>query len=242
MNLNSNISQIAILVALGIVGSLAIIPYSLALRPEISLKPIMIVLSIVQSLILLTAASTVGLLASRSIGLQMKSDPKKLIIAILIGLVAGFLIIGIEKFIFSSHLPEALVESSNTALPLWKRFLASFYGGITEEILMRWFLLSGILWLLTRFWHGPSNQVVIAAFWTANIIVALLFGLGHLPATEMLTELTPLIISRALILNGIAGLMFGWIFWKYGLAAAMVSHFCADIVLHVIGPMLNRLG
>ncbi|HAK44741.1 MAG TPA: hypothetical protein DCO79_02310 [Spirochaeta sp.] len=242
MNLNSNVSQIIILVAIGLAGAIAIIPYSLALRGEITLKPIMIVLSVVQSLILLSAASIVGLLANRSLGLIIKSDPGKLIIAVLIGLAAGFLVIGIEKFIFSSRLPEALVEAGNASLPLWKRFLACFYGGITEEILMRWFLLSGILWLLTRFLHGPANETVAAAFWIANILVAILFGLGHLPATKMLTELTPLIVSRALILNGIAGLIFGWVFWKYGLAAAMVSHFCADIVLHIIGPVLSRIG
>jgi hypothetical protein len=107
---------------------------------------------------------------------------------------------------------------------------------------LRWFVLSGILWLLTKFWHGPSGEFVVAAFWTANIIAAILFGLGHLPATKMITDLTPFIISRALILNGIGALVFGYVFWKYGLFAAMASHFCADIVLHIIGPFLNQLG
>jgi membrane protease YdiL (CAAX protease family) len=40
------------------------------------------------------------------------------------------------------------------------------------------------------------------------------------------------------VLNGLAGLVFGWFYWTFGLEAAMVSHFSGDIVLHVIWPVL----
>ena len=69
---------------------------------------------------------------------------------------------------------------------------------------------------------------------TANILAAVLFGLGHLPATATFLPLTPLVITRAILLNGIGGMIFGWLYWKRGLEAAMVSHFSADIVLHVL--------
>jgi membrane protease YdiL (CAAX protease family) len=35
----------------------------------------------------------------------------------------------------------------------------------------------------------------------------------------------------------IIGILFGWIYWKKGLEAAMVAHFSTDIVLHVIFPL-----
>jgi hypothetical protein len=31
------------------------------------------------------------------------------------------------------------------------------------------------------------------------------------------------------------GIAFGFLYWQWGLEYAMLSHFCADIVLHVIG-------
>jgi hypothetical protein len=30
------------------------------------------------------------------------------------------------------------------------------------------------------------------------------------------------------------GIAFGWLFWKWGLESAVVAHFTADVVLHVI--------
>ena len=52
--------------------------------------------------------------------------------------------------------------------------------------------------------------------------------------------MTPLLIARALVLNGIGGIVFGWLYWKRGLLAAMLAHFSADIVLHVAAPMVTR--
>jgi membrane protease YdiL (CAAX protease family) len=49
-------------------------------------------------------------------------------------------------------------------------------------------------------------------------------------------EITPLVVIRAIILNGIAGVAFGWLYWKMGLESAMLSHFFTDVVLHVILP------
>jgi len=46
------------------------------------------------------------------------------------------------------------------------------------------------------------------------------------------------VVTRAIVLNGLAGIVWGWLYWKSGLEAAMVSHFSADIVLHVIWPLL----
>ena len=50
----------------------------------------------------------------------------------------------------------------------------------------------------------------------------------------MIIPLTPLVITRAILLNGIGGVVFGWLYWKRGLEAAMIAHFSADIVLHVL--------
>jgi hypothetical protein len=70
-------------------------------------------------------------------------------------------------------------------------------------------------------------------------LAAVLFGLGHLPSTHVATGLPvdALLIVRAVTLNGLLGLTFGWLYWTFGLEAAMVSHFSADILLHVLWPL-----
>jgi membrane protease YdiL (CAAX protease family) len=51
--------------------------------------------------------------------------------------------------------------------------------------------------------------------------------------------ITPPVILRAVLLNGIGGVVFGWLFFKKGLEFAMISHFSLDIVLHVFLPLLG---
>ena len=79
----------------------------------------------------------------------------------------------------------------------------------------------------------PSPLII----WAGNIVVALLFGLMHLPGSSNSIALTPTVVGMILILNGLGGVTFGWVFWRYGLIMAMATHFFADIVIHVIAPL-----
>jgi len=42
------------------------------------------------------------------------------------------------------------------------------------------------------------------------------------------------------VLNAVAGVAFGWLFWKYGLEAAMLGHMSAHVVMQAPGVMLLR--
>jgi len=70
----------------------------------------------------------------------------------------------------------------------------------------------------------------------ASLAVAVLFGLGHLPAAQALGPLTTMVVLRSLLLNGAASLAFGYLFWRRGVEAAMVAHASAHIGLQVVGP------
>jgi hypothetical protein len=35
---------------------------------------------------------------------------------------------------------------------------------------------------------------------------------------------------------GVGGVVFGWLYWRKGLIAAMVAHFTADLVIEVLAP------
>ena len=78
------------------------------------------------------------------------------------------------------------------------------------------------------------------AFWIAIVVVAVVFGLGHLPATSAVTPLTPTVVSRALVLNGIAGIAFGYLYWRHGLEAAMIGHMSAHLVMQIPGFIFLR--
>ncbi len=192
--------------------------------------------------------TAVGLLAAHAIGLgapyieaALGGKPEWglfvniLPIAFGIGALSFIIMALLERFWFAPHVP-AVLRNSDVSAKIWMRFLASIYGGIDEEILTRLFLVSGIAWIISRVWRNPGGSPAVGAFWIAIILAAVLFGLGHLPATRTVVPLTRMLILRAVILNGVAGIAFGWLFWQYGLETAMVGHFCADILLHVLGP------
>ena len=92
--------------------------------------------------------------------------------------------------------------------------------------------------------HSGEDIYIIAAgksadfmLWFAIVLSAVLFGLGHLPVTASLVALTPLIVTRAIVLNGIGGIAFGWLYWRKGLESAMIAHFSTDIILYVVLPL-----
>lgn len=160
--------------------------------------------------------------------------------SVLIGVVGALLIIALDLFVFQPLLRSQVgidnplgLSSSRTPTP-WQGFLASFYGGINEEILLRLLIMSFLAWIGRSISHTAEGKPTLAVLWAANVLAAVLFGLGHLPATSTLVALTPLVITRAIVLNGLVGVGFGYLYMKHGLESAMLSHFAADIVLHVL--------
>jgi len=240
------------LLLLGLSGVVAVFPFLITTQGEmlkelpISL-PIVLVLSIIQSGVLISLAVFFGILIGKKVGfgspLLEKISLKKLqkakikplvLLSVVVGVVTGFTIIALDK-IFSLFIGTIAFEP----VPIWQGVLASFYGGIVEEILMRLFLVTTLVWIFTKV-KGTGNKPTSTMVWIAIIIASIVFGLGHLPATAQLTTITPLIVVRAILLNGIGGMVFGWLYWKKGLESAMIAHYSADIVLLVIFPMFFR--
>jgi hypothetical protein len=139
-------------------------------------------------------------------------------------------------------LPEALRTANNTEPSGLNLLTAMLYGGITEEILMRWGLMSLLVWIA---WKGLKQGVTLPSpgiYQGAIVLAALVFGLLHLPVTAAIVPLTPVVIIRALLLNGIGGIAFGWLFWQYSLEAAMLAHISVHVFAFVLSGLLARLA
>ncbi|HTP78341.1 MAG TPA: CPBP family glutamic-type intramembrane protease [Rhizomicrobium sp.] len=254
----------AILWALSLAGLALLFPYlatlergalaAAAARTHVGMT-LLLAASFAQSAILLAIAVLAGLWASRRLGLEtpliaarLSGSPaprramRTLAMAFAIGIAVGIALIVLDREVFAPIPSVArLIRSAgsgNTHPAPWQGLLASFYGGLDEEILMRLGLMS-VLALFLRsvsrlFGGGRDVALPGGVFWTANLVTAVLFGLGHLPATAALAPLTAALVVRAIVLNGSAGIVFGMLFRRFGLEWAMASHFGADIVLHVL--------
>jgi Type II CAAX prenyl endopeptidase Rce1-like len=160
--------------------------------------------------------------------------------ALLTGVGVGVAVLLMFAFLLRNELPQLPVGKA-ALMPIWKRFLLCFYGGLTEEIMMRIFVFSFLVWLLSKFWRSGSGAPSRKVFWAANILLALIFGLGHLGSVVPLMPVTFNIILGALLLNGVASVAFTGLYMRRGLEASMLAHFVADLMIWVIGPsILNR--
>jgi len=148
------------------------------------------------------------------------------------GVLGAILVKALDVWYFIPRIPGfSSVISQTTG---WKGFLASFYGGITEEILSRLFFLTLLAWIFSWLSHTNNQQPSPTAMWIAILGSAILFGLGHLPATLVNNQFSLIILARAIVLNGVPGTIFGYLYWKRGLESSMMSHFSSDLIVHVI--------
>lgn len=156
-----------------------------------------------------------------------------------VGAAAAIVLLLLDR-LMQPALPEALRAANNTERSWLNLLTAMFYGGITEEILMRWGLMSLLVWIA---WKGLKQGVTLPSqgiYQGAIVLAALVFGLLHLPATAAVVPLTPLVIIRAILLNGIAGIAFGWLFWQYSLEAAMLAHVSFHAFSFALSLLLAR--
>jgi membrane protease YdiL (CAAX protease family) len=146
-----------------------------------------------------------------------------------------FFIVILETYVFQPNLPQL---PTTPRISLWANLLTVFYGGIVEEVLLRLFLMTLLVWVFSRF-QKSQNKISDFIYWTAIVLSTLFFGLGHLPPiASFFGGLTPLLVIRALIANGLLGILFGYLYWKKGFEYAILSHMSADLFLHVILPPL----
>ena len=85
-------------------------------------------------------------------------------------------------------------------------------------------LVSLFAWLGWRVFQRDRARASPVVFVIAIILAALLFAAGHLPAAMALEQFSALLATRVLVLNTVAGIVFGWLFWRHNLETAMLSH------------------
>ncbi len=194
-----------------------------------------------QSVLLLSIAAFGGTKLASGPGLQapllssmLKRKPvRDLIRPRIAPAIAGSVLGVLILFVYSVMLPGEIRElQQQKALPLAVRVL---YGGFTEEILLRWGLMTGLAWLLWRICSGQTGVLPTWIAWMAIVISALVFGLAHLPAAHaLLGEAGAELVGLVLASNAAFGVLAGYLFWRWGLETAIFVHAFAHIGFVVI--------
>jgi len=177
-----------------------------------------------------------GILLGKKTGLwkdEKTITKKPLMITLVISVTGGLALILPDILFFGRYVP--MIMDSYGVKPTIPYILAAvLYGGVIEEVMLRLFMMSLIAFILHKLFWRKRETTPVAALALANIISAILFAAGHLPATAMLMGITPMILLRCFLLNGGFGLLFGWLYRKYGLRYSMLAHGGCHIISKLI--------
>src|SRR3954454_18501011 len=202
---------------------------------------VLVIVSITQSSVFLGLAVWAGVELTPQVGLRAPAFEAAVtahsVVAglrqqILPGLVAGAL---------GGGLLLAVGRCTPTALAmLQERFAPALpgsllYGGVTEELLIRWGVMTTILWLMWRFLHRRSRAPGLFAVSISILASALVFGVGHLPAVAALPgHISAEVALFVVAANTVFGIVFGCLFWRFGLECAMIAHATTHLVSYLM--------
>lgn len=226
-----------------VVLSLTVIPQLLAKAPQTVSLGVAVAASMVQTGVLLALAVWAGVALSRPLGLGAPAIEaalsgadawlplkRQLTPAAIVGTFVGGGLVLMTRVAPA----ELLVLGQSVDIPVAAKLL---YGGVTEEMLMRWGLMTALIWLPWRFIQKraglPRTSYVVGAI----VVAALLFGVLHLPAAAAMgASLTPSVVFYIIAGNGVPGVLFGTLYWRYGLEAAILAHGLGHVIA-VLAPM-----
>ena len=232
-----------------------------ASAPELPPAALLKLLSIIQPTVLMTLAVALGAWLAPKVGLHapafqalassgtnafLEKLKPQIVPGVIAGVTGGVGIVAAwviaKPFLTAEFISNA--ERFNALLPAAVRFL---YGGLAEELLLRWGLMTLLVWAGSRIAAlfirrkisdgevatGSANVPPSSAIFIAAIIIsAVVFGMGHLPVASLLAGgLTLPLVIYVISANSLFGIIAGFLYWRRGLEAAMIAHMFAHVVM-----------
>ena len=206
--------------------------------------PTLKLLSLIQPAVILAVAVLVGVALASKVGLSspvaeaaasggdaVSALKPQIIPGIIGGLAGGVSLILIAAVLKPFLSPEMLARLGEfgKVLPFPTRLL---YGGILEELLLRWGLMTLLVWAAWRLFQKGRGKPKPIFFVGAIVISSLVFAIGHLPIAFMLFPEPTLALTLFVIIgNSAFGLIAGYLYWKKGLESAMIAHALTHVVM-----------
>lgn len=202
---------------------------------QIGSVEVVIAISVAQTVLYAAAAGFFGYILAEKTGLMrpFRFEKKTLTTTLILSCLGGILF-SLDYWTFGAWI-SGIRESTLAGMTGYGWIASILYGGIIEEVLLRLFMMTLLAWIIWKLFFRKEETAPAGVIAAANILAALLFAAGHLPATvTAFGALTPMILIRCFLFNGSFGILFGWLYRKYGIQYAMVSH----AVLHIVSKII----
>lgn len=240
-----------ILWSAGFVGALSLVLIDLEalikilpMPPETEIPPGIRFVTPIQPAVILAVAVWVGVSLAAKLGLSapvaeaiasrgdwVSALKPQIIPGIVGGFAGGTALVLIASILKPFLTPETLTRlgSYGNILPIPTRLL---YGGIFEELLLRWGFMTLLVWAAFRLFQKKRDKPTTTVFVAAILISSLIFAIDHLPVAYMLfPNLTFPLLLFAIIGNSAFGLIGGYLYWRKGLESAIIAHALTHVVM-----------
>lgn len=212
--------------------------------PPLPPPAILKLVTIIQPTVIVTLAVLIGVWLAERVGLHapaaeaaargealLSKLKSQILPGVLAGLASGAALVlswvVAKPFLTAEFVTRA--QEFNKFMPHATRFL---YGGFTEELLLRWGVMTFLVWAAWRLLQKGEGKPRAIYVVGAIVLSAIMFGMGHLPIASMLAGgLTAPLVVYVVTGNSIFGIVAGFLYWLRGLEAAMLAHMSAHLVL-----------
>lgn len=155
-----------------------------------------------------------------------QTDPRQSYIRVVAaagaGVGLGLLNLGANRALaFLDPRVHALLVERFGKLSPWGPTLAA---PIIEEVMLRLLSLGALAWIAGYVVRDPRNQFA-TALWVSSFAFGLLHIFRPVPGVWLLDQLY---LGGVVLKSALAGVLLGWIFWRWGLPHAILCHALAN--------------
>lgn len=147
-----------------------------------------------------------------------------------LAIVTPAAMLGLDQVFFAGASLARIRELG--AEPIGFRILILVYSAVTEELIYRLGWATLFAWLAHLVLARRLGRAKAISQWIGVAIAAVLFGLAHVGNLPDVAH--P--VLRAVTLNGVAGVVLGWLYWWRGLEMAILTHLLAIAFLYIALP------
>lgn len=134
--------------------------------------------------------------------------------------------------VFQNWLPD--IYQPNFAVPnLGQTLSRIFYTGLGQELLLRWGVMTSVVYVLSAKGRNINHWHYIIGF----VFTALLYAFAQYGPTMGYIDFNFIILLRILLLSGLPGILYGWLYSTFHFEAAAISHMLANALI-VLGNIL----
>lgn len=140
-------------------------------------------------------------------------------------------------FVFQNWLPE--IFQPQFSVPTIAQATSSlFYSGLVQEMLLRFGVMTAIIYVLST----QGKRITEMHYYIGIVFTAVLYAFSQYNGIFDFVDISFLLILRILLLSGLAGILYGWIYKTFHFEAAVLSHVLANTIIILANVLIVEMS